>query len=178
MFVLGHIGLTVGIVYLGLYMLEDKRLLSVDLRVLVIGAMLPDIIDKTLGIVILPDTFGHGRLYFHSLLFGLMFLAVAMLAKKIWLQLLGVGVILHLILDSMWSDKEIFLWPLYGLDLPTRDFEAQRWIEMFLTEPYIQVTEGIGLVIIIAIGYRHGMLGFGGIKGILQNGKLWKRDEG
>ena len=70
MFVLGHIGITVGLVYLAYYVMDKERLSGIDLRWLVLGAMLPDIIDKTLGIVILPEVFGHGRLYFHSITFA------------------------------------------------------------------------------------------------------------
>ena len=34
-----------------------------------VGALLPDIIDKPVGLFFLREAFGHGRLFSHTLLF-------------------------------------------------------------------------------------------------------------
>jgi inner membrane protein len=53
---------------------------KIDYRAVLIGSMLPDIIDKPLGLWVLHDEYGGGRSFFHTLLFALLLL----LAGMIW----------------------------------------------------------------------------------------------
>ena len=116
---------------------------QLDYRLVLIGSMLPDLIDKPLGGVILP--LGNGRIYSHTLLFLLTVLAV--------LVLVG-GTALHQILDFMWQDPQTFLWPLYGWGFPMGD--AGVWLSMWLTnliKPQVLIPELVGLLI-LAYGVR------------------------
>ncbi|MFP3975182.1 MAG: hypothetical protein ACLFVK_03050, partial [Dehalococcoidia bacterium] len=50
----------------------------IDYRIALIGSMLPDIIDKPLGIYIFTETFSNGRIYAHTLLFFLVLLLIGL----------------------------------------------------------------------------------------------------
>jgi len=42
---------------------------QIDIRVLIIGSLLPDVIDKPVGIYLFRSTFSNGRIFCHTLLF-------------------------------------------------------------------------------------------------------------
>jgi len=48
---------------------------QLDYRLLMLGSMLPDIIDKPLGLWLLVDVFSNGRIFAHSLLFTTLLVA-------------------------------------------------------------------------------------------------------
>jgi inner membrane protein len=123
--VLGHMGITLGAAVLldsalrqrhpfsasAIKEMEQTKpslLSSIDLRILLLGALLPDIIDKPVGTLIFRDTFDNGRIFSHTLLF----LVVITLAGfylwrrygKTWLLVLSFGIVLHLLLDQMYLD--------------------------------------------------------------------------
>ena len=90
----------------------------VDIRLLLIGSLLPDIVDKPLGLFLLRDTFASGRIFCHTLLFLIVITLVGLYLyrsrKKTWLLVLSFGTFTHLILDAMWRTPRTFHWPLYG----------------------------------------------------------------
>ncbi len=47
----------------------------VDYRLILLGSLLPDTIDKPVGLLILRDFFSNGRIFGHSFLFSLLILA-------------------------------------------------------------------------------------------------------
>jgi membrane-bound metal-dependent hydrolase YbcI (DUF457 family) len=89
---------------------------AIDYRLVMVGALLPDIIDGPTG----------GRWFAHTLLFSVMLLAGVMLATRhrrlLRRQLLAlpIGTFLHLVLDGMWTDRDRFWWPFFGTDLADR----------------------------------------------------------
>lgn len=105
----GHTGITAGIFYLAS---KIRRAGRIDYRLVLIGALLPDIIDKPLGLVIL--NYGNGRIIAHTLLFALLLTAVALYKKDMRLYALSGGTWLHLLFDSMWLFPVTLLWPLLG----------------------------------------------------------------
>jgi inner membrane protein len=93
----------------------------IDLRVLLIGALLPDIIDKPAGLLVYGTIWC--RLFSHSLLFlaliaGAGFILYARWHKN-WLLVLAFGVFMHLVLDEMWLDMHTLLWPAQGFSFPS-----------------------------------------------------------
>lgn len=72
MLVFGHLGFTTGIFSL----IEEKLGYRIDYRVVFIGALLPDMIDKPLGMILLP--LHNGRVFAHTLLFALMLLSLSL----------------------------------------------------------------------------------------------------
>jgi inner membrane protein len=129
----------------------------IDIRLLLIGSLLPDIIDKPVGIFLFGETISSGRIYAHTLLF----LVVISLAgfilyrsyRKNWLLVLSFGTFVHLILDEMWFETETLLWPLYGFAFERRDINnwlQWQWNEL-LTQPGVYIPEIVGGVILIML---------------------------
>jgi len=90
----------------------------IDIRLLLIGSLLPDIIDKPIGFFF-RDTFGTDRIFCHTLLFLIAItlggLYLYWSRGKTWLLVLSFGTFTHLILDQMWLTPQTVLWPLHGL---------------------------------------------------------------
>lgn len=70
MFILFHLvsGLVVG------YLLADRLRNMTLILPCVFGALLPDLVDKPLGLLILSESVGSGRIFLHTLLFLLVLL--------------------------------------------------------------------------------------------------------
>ncbi|MBN1189964.1 MAG: metal-dependent hydrolase [Dehalococcoidales bacterium] len=124
-----------------------------DLRLLVIGSMLPDIIDKPLGILF----FGGGRIFTHSLLITLLVLITGIFLyfnyKRSAVLAVSCGMAFHLILDQMWLSPKVFLWPIYGWSFPAgeRGSYFMAWLSDLVSVPAIYLTELAGLLVLVTI---------------------------
>lgn len=135
------------------------RLLAwhIDIRVLLIGSLLPDIIDKPLGYIILQKTISNGRVFCHSMLFLILIvlagICIYQKRKKNWLLVLSFGIFTHLIFDQMWLAPHILLWPLYGWSFPQGNSDILLWIECMLigliTSPGTYIPEIIGALMLL-----------------------------
>jgi hypothetical protein len=92
-----------------------------DRRVIVfsaIGSILPDLIDKPIGYIILWDSIGSGRIFFHGFWIMLLLLAVGvvifLMIKNPLILSLGIGVLIHQFADSMWESPVNWFWPVFG----------------------------------------------------------------
>lgn len=130
----------------------------VDIRLLLIGSLLPDIADKPLGLFLFQDIFGTGTIFCHTLLFLIVITLVGLYLyrsrKKTWLLVLSFGTFTHLILDMMWLTPRTLLWPLYGLSFERYDFiNLSYWIQKMLDNIFIDlaigITELMGAAIVI-----------------------------
>lgn len=160
MFILGHIGITLGIFY-SLNRLFPKKNIPVDFKWIAFGALLPDFIDKPLGRIILTETIGSGRIFAHTLLFGVLLGLVAgyTFYRKGWMiPLIVAGASLcHLLEDQIWNSPEVLFWPFLGWEFP-KDTLSGGFIEYFmriLNNSYnpaysgVFISEIIGLSIIL-----------------------------
>lgn len=83
---------------------------AIDHRLVIAGALLPDLVDVVTG----------GPWVAHSLLGSVVLLTVVMLATRgrrlLRRQLLAlpIGTFLHLVLDGAWTDTDTFWWPVLG----------------------------------------------------------------
>ena len=130
----------------------------VDIRLLLIGSLLPDIVDKPIGRFLFQNTFSNGTIFCHTLLFLIIITLVGLYLyhsrKKTWLLVLSFGTFTHLILDAMWQTPRTFLWPLYGLSFERYDLiSLSDWIEelfhTLLIFPAIGIPELVGAATII-----------------------------
>lgn len=130
----------------------------IDFRFLLVGSMLPDLIDKPLGMVILPQL-SNGRAYAHTLLFALVLLVGAIVlpprARPAAFALFA-GDIVHLALDGMWQNSYVLLWPIRGFSFPHgTPMSVGAAISMFVkglvTEKGIQETEALGALLIVVV---------------------------
>ena len=126
----------------------------VDIRLLLIGSIFPDIIDKPVG-YFMRETFNSGRIFCHTLLF-LILVTVAGLyfyrrQSKTWPLAFSFGTITHLIFDQMWLAPQTLFWPLLGLSFKGTDFS--NWIpnilQALLTKPDVYVPELVGAAVLI-----------------------------
>src|SRR3989304_152204 len=111
MLLLGHVGYTVG----GGWVAQRLRLKNpVDFRLLTFMALFPDIIDRGLYLLILPDA-ASGRLIAHTLAFQLVLFAVlVVIRREFWIY--GLASLVHLALDAPGSAEQV-LWPVLGSGL-------------------------------------------------------------
>lgn len=122
----GHLGITAGLLKLYENTLHKKLGggKPLDYRAVLIGSVLPDLIDKPVGVFLFRNVFHNSRIFMHSLLvIALLFIAGLLLLKRRKnnkLLLLSVGCLIHIVLDSMWMFPGIFYWPFLGLQFPVR----------------------------------------------------------
>jgi membrane-bound metal-dependent hydrolase YbcI (DUF457 family) len=106
------VGILIGLV--AFRSLKDRRFVVMA----VFGSILPDLIDKPLGHILLGSSVDYGRIYAHSGLFMLSVLIVGIAyrhRKGSWILLaLALGIISHLILDSMWELPVTLFYPFQG----------------------------------------------------------------
>lgn len=135
-----------------------RRLGSIDYRLVLIGSLLPDILDKPSWLITLGDIFPSGRAYGHTLLFSMVLFVCGLMLikyKKSWLLIISLSSIIHLILDRMWTSPVVLWWPLLG---PIQTADATGWmsdiIGALFSNPGVYISEIIGLIIILLMGYR------------------------
>src|SRR4051812_29338673 len=106
MFILGHAGIATGLVHS-----IDRR---ADLRWVPLVALLPDLIDKPIWLVLPMFANGWTRNVAHSVT-GLVLFSIVVswrLRERAWPLLLAYAS--HLVLDRMWLDGHILVWPFGG----------------------------------------------------------------
>ena len=125
MILFGHLGLTYVTAALtgkaGINGKLEKFNQSIDYRLVFIGSILPDLIDKLTIFLIANGSIHSGRIFAHSLLFVLLITGAGMLvwkkSRKPWLLTLAFCSLIHLILDSMWLYPSTLFWPLYDISM-------------------------------------------------------------
>lgn len=133
MYLLAHamVGLLIGIVLA--VIVGDRRVIALA----TLGAVLPDLIDKPLGHIILAGTVSYGRIYFH----GLTILSLIIIAglifyhyhHRIGLLAIAAGMASHQILDGMWRHPVEWFWPFLG-PLPYHGYPEDYFWESVLRE--------------------------------------------
>jgi inner membrane protein len=113
-----------------------------------LGSILPDIIDKPIGMFL----FGNGRVFTHSLLAAVLLLLIGsylyLNRKQTGVIAIGIGTFTHLIFDQMWQTPRILLWPTLGWRFPigVRINYIHRWIATLFHNPYVYISETIGFI--------------------------------
>jgi hypothetical protein len=150
MFVMGHIGCTLGIMVIIAMMVPELRD-RIDLRFVLAGALLPDIIDKPIGHIIFASSIGYGRLFGHTLLFVLILLTMGFFLRdrrRDAAICLSFATFLHLIEDRMWELPKVLFYPIYGFDLPSRTVTYEHWYDYFATMTINSYTPSLSYVFV------------------------------
>jgi inner membrane protein len=142
---LWHLGIAALIVYVSL----GRR--RIDYRMILIGAVMPDLVDALLGLFLFEgDT---GRWIAHSVFaaIGITVLIILVFRGDRRQSLFGIGVgwLLHLVADGMWQAPETFLWPAFGTTFSMVPTEPYSW-DLFL-DPIAHMTTWAGELIGLAI---------------------------
>jgi membrane-bound metal-dependent hydrolase YbcI (DUF457 family) len=142
---LWHLGGSVALVR---YAFRDERM---DLRFLLLGAVLPDLIDTPIGLAAYRSL-GGVRLVAHTLVFAALAMVIVLVStrrgrpRKRWMPL-AVGVLVHLILDAMWADPETLWWPFLGWDFSAAEqTTAGGYLRAVLTDWRVWTLEAVGVV--------------------------------
>jgi inner membrane protein len=138
-------GVAVALVYVTL----GRR--RVDYRYVLLGAILPDLIDGFLGLFMFEGS--AGRWIAHSLLTVIAVAVIIILGTKGDRRLaifgIAVGWLLHLVADGMWEAPETFLWPAFGTEFATSPAEPYSWD--LLLHPFDHLTTWAGEFVGLAI---------------------------
>lgn len=139
-FLLGHLGLTL------LAARSLRPLLpageGVPVGFVLVGALLPDLVDKPLGHAILG--WENGRLWGHALAFAAVLLAGALYAGSRRGLALGAATLVHQGLDQVWVDPTSWLWPLLGPFPVGVSGGVPDWWVALLSDPFLWSTEALG----------------------------------
>jgi inner membrane protein len=173
-----HLGLTSAIVYLTL----GRR--GIDYRVVLLGAILPDLIDKPIGRIFFATQFQNSRIFAHTLLFCVVTLLFIQLflrgeTARRWF-ILPVACLIHLALDAMWSQPVTLFWPLFSTHFP-KDPAHNYWLEVLfkpLRHPVEGVKELIGLAVLIYMGAAYRLQDPERRRNFLRSGRLVDRGSG
>jgi hypothetical protein len=127
--------------------------LGLDLRLLLLGALLPDIIDKPLAFWLARDAVSYStRSVGHSLALNgvLLVAATTLLARSGRAGLLAValGSIGHLLLDGMWDLPTILLWPFLGWQFPPGSTTLDEYIRFHYMGLLRSPEELVGAVVV------------------------------
>ena len=169
MLVFGHTGITLGATLLlsstpsGMQCVTSRIssfIRRLDLRLVLIGSLLPDIIDKPLGHFIFRETISNGRIFSHTLLF----LAIISLAgfllyrrqERTWLLALAAGSFWHLILDEMWLAPRTLFWPAFGFSFEKLAIDNlfSHLLYNLFTYPKVYIPEIVGALVLAWFGLR------------------------
>lgn len=89
-----------------------------DIRLLLLGSLLPDVIDKPIGQLLFRETFSNGRIFSHTLLFFILVTIIGTYlfrtSGKRWFLAIAFGIFTHLLFDQIWNIPKTLFWPLYG----------------------------------------------------------------
>jgi hypothetical protein len=122
MLLFGHIGTTLGAAKI-IEVLSNKSSKAqvkapIDYRLIMLGAMLPDIIDKPLVLMLADKPVGSARFIAHSLIFIVALLLLGelygVIFKKTGLLIIACASFAHIIEDLIWRTPKILFWPYYN----------------------------------------------------------------
>jgi hypothetical protein len=121
-----------------------------------LGGILPDLIDKPLGHIILKNTLDYGRIYGHGLVFFLVLFGIGLLVRYRYHSFAGIalalGVLSHQLLDLMWLEPANWYYPLLGPFQP--EYSGDFFIDGVLrevTNPSEWLFAAVVLVILIGV---------------------------
>lgn len=175
MYLLGHLGVAAGAIFIAQKIVEKKNppqntpgkissqgkkstlisnVKSLDFRILFAGVLFPDVIDKPIGFLFFDTTriFGHS-ISFHMIIF---LLGMVLFRKSRWSMLTFVsGSLIHLVEDQMWKQGRVLFWPFLGFDfLPTAQRGVSERFSDLVSQNYILIPEIIGGIVLILLAWR------------------------
>jgi hypothetical protein len=151
--------------------------LQLGYRLVLLGAILPDLLDKPLGELIFPNTFHSGKIFGHTLLLSACLLGVGAALyharRRTGVLSLGIGTASHLLGDAMWGTAATLLWPLLGWFRPEE--VTGTWIQrmlLYLSSEWIFFTEMAGFLLLLFLAYRIHLTNFKALGRFAHTGAL------
>ncbi len=164
MYALGELGIGLGLAWLVSY----RNRGAVDFRLVLLGSVLPDLIDKPLAAVLHLS----GRMWAHSLLFlaGILLLSLVPVVRG--LRWVGFGDAVHLLVDLIWQEPMVALWPLLGVAFPAGEQSFGGYLQILLTDPYVQFGEIVGATILLTTAWYYHLFSWPRLRQFLRDGRL------
>lgn len=151
-----HAGATIAIAR---YTFRDDRM---DLRMLLLGALLPDLVDTPIGLVFY-EQLGSVRLVTHGLILAAVVMVAVVLStrrgrpRKTWMPL-AIGLLFHLLFDAIWLDPETLWWPLLGWGFsPAGPETVSSYVGAVLSDWRVWLGEVAGLVYLAYLWWAAGL---------------------
>ncbi len=117
-----------------------------------LGAVLPDLIDKPVGHILLVESINSGRIFTHGLLFLALLIGSGIVLKQqrgsFAIFAVAAGVLSHQILDAMWTSPVTWYFPLLG---PYRQYEITDYFGNAILAEISSLSEWIFLIASAAI---------------------------
>ncbi|NMM65085.1 hypothetical protein HBE96_21100 [Clostridium sp. P21] len=177
MLIFGHVGITTGVIKVCEKVINRKKPKNnrlIDYRIVILGSILPDIIDKPIVQVIYGLQNHEGHFIAHSFIFSalLIILGIVMFlkSKNKSILLLGICTFIHQIFDKMMVMPNIMFLSTINLDhfIVLKRFKFVNNIMVFITEkfpyfsgvviyfekPCVFISEVMGLIIIVYFVYK------------------------
>ncbi len=164
MYALGEMGIGLGLAWLVSY----RNRGAVDFRLVLLGSILPDLIDKPLAAILHLDS----RLWAHSLVFLGGILVLSLLPALRGLRWLAFGDAVHLLVDLIWYQPRVALWPLLGIAFPAGEQSFGGYLHILFTDPYVQFGEVVGGIILILVVWACHLDSWPVLRQFLRDGRL------
>jgi inner membrane protein len=176
MMIFGHLGIAMGIVKVCDYTISriSKKDLQLNYKVVAIGALLPDLIDKPIVEFIYGLKNHDSHIFAHAPAFSVMFLVLGLILllirKNSAVLMLGIATLLHQLLD-----KGIFLFDVnssptliarasmalrhmgFSADTVAQYFDSNSYfsdVVLYLMVPYVFISEVLGVLILLMLFMR------------------------
>ncbi|MCK5661367.1 MAG: metal-dependent hydrolase [Methanosarcinales archaeon] len=166
MLIFGHLGVTLAIAFILKQKIPSIRG-HLDYRIIALGALLPDLIDKLFGRLLFPVSIANGRIIGHTLMFVIILLIGGYILFKRYgdsrvVQVAGAS-FMHLVEDRMWNDPQIFFWPAMGWVFPRGnsygnfiDYLMNTFSHGYIPElSFTLIFECIGFFVILSLLFRN-----------------------
>ena len=122
-----------------------------------LGALLPDLLDKSLGLWLASEI--SGRTFGHTLLFAVLLLVFSLFILGFTgsrgLLVLSLASAGHLLMDRMWEAPQTLFWPLYGLPFGGAEHDlSPDWIRWVQTGTGKALVDGLGALVLVLFAFR------------------------
>lgn len=161
MLIFGHVGITTGIIKIYEKATKRKNLKNnnfIDYRIVMLGSLLPDIIDKPIVEIIYGLQNHEGHFIAHSFIFsGLMIIIgiiIFLMNTNKSVFLLGICSLVHQIFDKMMLIPNILFSSNVDLGNFRTEFPYLRNVVMYFEKPNVFISEVIGFTIIVYFAYK------------------------
>lgn len=151
---------------------------KLDYRLLAVGALLPDALDKPLAMWVFSEA-KSSQLVGHALLPNLLLLGItALFWRRGWPYALACAG--HLLVDRMWHHERTFWWPLFGWG-NFREYKPMHSPETMLAVyadiirlPQVWLPEVLAGVFFLWLARRHRWYRWANLRHFLKTGQLKK----
>jgi hypothetical protein len=156
-----------------------SKIKTIDYRFVLIGSLLPDIIDKPMWFFTSNNFDWAGRGYAHTFLFNFLLLICGLLLvirwNKTWLITIALCSFIHLVFDQMWLNTTTLWWPLQG---PIPREATVGWLtslaQGLISNPYVYISETVGFIVTLYIALR--LIMSGRVRHFLKTGDIdWSK---